>query len=268
MLNLGRPLRVGVLCSRRAPGLGELIQRSRRGAFRVVCCLTSEEDFAERGLARSAGIACLSHPVRAYHRARRAPLSDREIRASYDSLTAKRLACFDLDVVVLSSYLYILTQPMLDAFPNRIFNVHGSDLLQTDPAGRPRYPGLRAVRDAIVAGETETRASFHLVTEALDEGPALLRSWAFPVSPLVADARAAKSRETLHAYAFAHQEWMLQRAWGRLLAGGIELTAGSPLRLEKGVFRVGAHRGPWDVPEHGEIAFESGPRRLRRAVGE
>lgn len=268
MLNLGRCLRVGVLCSRRAPGLVELLERSRHGSFEIVCCLTSEEDFAERRLARRAGIACFSHPVRTYHRTLRAPLSDPTVRASYDAATAKQLARFELDVVVLSSYLYVLTQPMLDAFPNRIFNVHGSDLLQTDPAGHPRYPGLRAVRDAIVAGETETRASLHLVTEALDEGPVLLRSWPFSVSPLVADARAAKSRETLHAYAFAHQEWMLQRAWGRLLAGGIELTAGSPLRLEKGVFRVGAHRGPWDVPEHGEIAFESGPRLLRRAVGE
>jgi folate-dependent phosphoribosylglycinamide formyltransferase PurN len=268
MLSFGRRLRVGVLCSRRAPGLAELLERSRHGAFEIVSCLTSEEDFAERRLARKAGIACFSHPVRAYHRARQAPLSNRAARAGYDAATARLLAPFRPDLVVLSSYLYVLTAPMLDAFPNRIFNVHGSDLLQTDPAGRPRYPGLRAVRDAIVAGETETRASLHLVTEALDEGPVLLRSWPFPVSPLAADARAAKSRETLHAYAFAHQEWMMQRAWGRLLAGGIELTAGSPLRLEKGVFRVGAHRGPWDVPEHGEIAFESGPRRLGRAVGE
>jgi folate-dependent phosphoribosylglycinamide formyltransferase PurN len=267
MLNPGRPLRVGVLCSRRAPGLAELLERSRHGAFEIVCCLTSEEDFAERGLARSAGIACLSHPVRAYHRARRTSLSDREIRASYDSLTAKRLERFDLDVVVLSSYLYILTQPMLDAFPNRIFNVHGSDLERTDPDGRPLYVGLRAVRDAIVAGETETRASLHLVTEALDEGPVLLRSWPFPVPPLVADARAARSRQTLHAYAFAHQEWMLRSAWGPLLAHGLELAADFRLRLENGRFLFGPSGGPWELSECSGFGFES-PARLRRAVGE
>jgi folate-dependent phosphoribosylglycinamide formyltransferase PurN len=276
MLRTDHPLRVGVLCSRRAPGFAELLERSRRGAFEIACCLTSEEDFAERPLARSAGIACISHPVRAHHRARRASLSDRAARASYDAATAKRLATLDLDVIVLSSYLYVLTEPMLAAFPNRIFNVHGSDLQKTGATGHPRYPGLRAVRDAIVAGETETRASLHLVTETLDEGPVLLRSWPFPVSPIAADARAAKSRETLHAYAFAHQEWMLRKAWGRLIAHGLELVAGSPLVLHEGRFRIGPFFGPWELSERGGLLLDSrrqrggraGRRALSRAVGE
>jgi folate-dependent phosphoribosylglycinamide formyltransferase PurN len=268
MLNLGRPLSVAVLCSRRAPGLEELIERSRRGAFRIVCCLTSEEDFAERALAEENAIRWISHPVRAFHRARGVPLSNRAARARYDAETARLLAPFRPDVVVLSSYLYVLTAPMLRAFPERIFNVHGSDLEKTGPDGKPLYVGLRAIRDAIVAGEPETRASFHLVTEALDEGPALLRSWAFPVSPLVEDARRAQSRETLHAYAFAHQEWMLRRAWGRLLSDGIELMAGSPVRLVNGAFRIGPFRGPWDLSERGGVLLESEPPALGRAVGE
>jgi phosphoribosylglycinamide formyltransferase-1 len=267
MLKVDRPLRVGVLCSKRAPGLAHLIAESRRGFFEIVCCLSSEDDFAERRLARKAGIACFSHPVREYHRAQGAPLSDRTVRASYDTAIAERLAPFKLDVVLLSSYLYVLTRPMLDAFPDRIYNVHGSDLLQTDAAGRSRYPGLRAVRDSIVGGETETRASLHLVTEALDEGPVLLRSWAFPVSPLVADARAAGSRETLHAYAFAHQEWMLRTAWGPLLGHGVDLLAGAALQLEDGRFRVGPSVGPWEVSEREGVLLDRRPR-LRRAVGE
>lgn len=267
MLNLGRPPRVAVLCSRRAPGLEELIERSRRGAFRIACCLTSEEDFAERALAEENAIRWIAHPVRAYHRAERARLSNRVVRARYDAATARLLAPFRPDLVVLSSYLYVLTAPMLRAFPERIFNVHGSDLEKTGPDGRPLYVGLRAVRDAIVAGEPETRASFHLVTEALDEGPALLRSWAFPVSPLVEDARRAQSRETLHAYAFAHQEWMLRKAWGRLLSHGIEILAGSPVRLVNGAFRIGPFRGPWDLSERGGILLESEHPALERAVG-
>ena len=123
-------------------------------------------------------------------------------------------------------------------------------------------------RDAIIAGETETRASLHLVTEALDEGPVLLRSWAFPVSPLVADARAANAREVLHAYAFAHQEWMLRNAWGRLLAHGLELAADAPLSLESGRFRIGPIAGPWEISERGGILLLESVPRLRRAAGE
>lgn len=268
MLSGRSPLRVGLLCSRRAPGLSELFRRSRHGAFRMVCCLTTEDGLAESPLAEERGIPCISHPIRPYHRARGATLSDHTARASYDAETARLLAPFRLDLVVLSSYLYVLTAPMLDAFPERIFNVHGSDLLLTDAEGRPLYPGLRAVRDAIAAGETETRASLHLVTEALDQGPVLLRSWPFPVSPLVTDARAASARETLHAYAFAHQEWMLRRAWGRLLSHGIELLAVSPVRLSDGGFQIGRLHGPWDLSERGGILLASGPRALQRAVGE
>jgi phosphoribosylglycinamide formyltransferase 1 len=263
-----RPLRVGVLCSRRAPGLAELLDRSRRGAFRVVCCFTSEEDFSGSRIAEKERIPWLSRSIRAFHGSRRARLGDLRARADYDDLTARLLAPFRLDLVVLSSYLYVLTAPMLEAFRDRIFNVHGSDLARTAPGGRPLYPGLRAVRDAIVAGEPETRATLHLVTVALDEGPPLLRSWPFPVSPLVADALAAESRETVHAYAFAHQEWMLQKAWGRLLGQGIELLAQSPVELDGGEFRIGPSRGPWEVSESGGILLESEPPPLGLAVGE
>ena len=99
---------------------------------------------------------------------------------------------------------------MLEAFPDRIVNVHGSDLARTGARGRPLYAGLRAVRDAIRAGEPETRATAHFVTERLDEGPILLRSRPFPVSPLVADLRRRGLAHALKAYAFAHQEWMLE----------------------------------------------------------
>jgi phosphoribosylglycinamide formyltransferase 1 len=265
MLKSDRPLRVGVLCSKRAPGLLDLIERSRRGDFEIACCLTSEEDFTEGRLAEAAGIPRLVHPIQAFHRRRDAALADLDVRAAYDAATAKRLSRFDLDVLLLSSYLYVLTRPMLHAFPERIFNVHGSDLLPTGSGGR--YPGLRAVRHAIVAGEKATRASFHLVTEALDDGPVVLRSWSFPVSPLVADALAARSRETLHAYAFAHQEWMLRRAWGPLLVKAIDLFVGSELRLVNGRFYIGSSAGPWELSEHGGLLYE--PRlRLPKAVGE
>ena len=128
-------------------------------------------------------------------------------------------------LVVLASYLYLLTQPVLAAFPRQIINVHHSDLTRRDETGRARYTGLRAVRDAIVAGEWATRATVHLVTPELDQGPALLRSWAFPVSPLAVDAITRGATDVLKAYVFAHQEWMIRSAWGPLLAEALELIA-------------------------------------------
>jgi hypothetical protein len=114
---------------------------------------------------------------------------------------------------------------MLDAFPGRIVNVHAADLARTGKNGRPLYTGLRAVRDAIRAGERETRATVHLVTDRLDEGPILMRSRPYPVSPLVADLLERGLVHAVNAYAYAHQEWMLETAWGPLLTAGVTLMS-------------------------------------------
>ena len=81
------------------------------------------------------------------------------------------------------------------------------------------------MRDAIVAGERETRATSHIVTERIDDGPLLLRSGAFPVAPFVEQLRRDGAEHAVRAYAYAHQEWMLTAVWGNLLAGSAEILA-------------------------------------------
>ena len=66
-----------------------------------------------------------------------------------------------------SSYLYLLTAPMLEAFPGRIVNVHGSDLARTGRDGRPLYAGLtrRSRRDpGGRAGDARDRPRRHRKT--------------------------------------------------------------------------------------------------------
>ena len=134
------------------------------------------------------------------------------------------LAPFEPDVVVLDGYLYLLTAPMLGAFPNRIINLHFSDLTLRRADGRPAYAGIRAVRDAVFDGRTETRATVHLVDAEPDDGAPILLSWPFAVPPLVEDGRRWRATEMLKAYAFAHQEWMLRAASGPMLRAALELV--------------------------------------------
>jgi folate-dependent phosphoribosylglycinamide formyltransferase PurN len=224
MLNRRRPLRVAVLTSRRAPGLGELL--AERGAlFDLVGVLSTEEDFSDARL-QSAGVPVIRNPIRGFCSWQRAALSDLGVRRAFDRRTVRFLAPLRADLLLLSSYLYIATPPLLTAYAGRIVNVHGSDLARRAPDGRPLYPGLRAVRDAISAGELETRATSHLVTAELDDGPILRRSRPFPVSPLAAELRAAGARHALNAYAYAHQEWMLATAWAPLLLDAIVRATG------------------------------------------
>jgi phosphoribosylglycinamide formyltransferase-1 len=253
MLTWARPLRVAVLCSGRAPGLLHLLNRDpRRGsAYEVACCITSEETFAEQVQVERRGIPCLPHPVSEFCARHGATRTDRRARAQYDLATVALLRGYAPDLVLLDGYLLLLTAPMLDEYDGRIINLHHSDLTLRHRDGSARYPGLRAVRDAIAAGETETRASAHLVTAALDDGPVLLRSWAFPVPPIAAWARAHEAFDVLKPTIWAHQEWMLRAAWGPMMAAALELA-------ETGMRQLGsaidpARAGRWSLSPDGAL---------------
>jgi phosphoribosylglycinamide formyltransferase-1 len=210
--------RVAVLCSHRAPGLSFLLDEDpfRGTAYELVCCLSSEEETSACEEAARGGLPFLSHPITRFCRERGVKRSDLLARVDYDRETLELLAPFAPDLLLLSSYLLIVTEPLLRAYPEHIVNVHHSDLTKL-----PRYKGLRAVRDAIFAGETETRATAHLVTEELDEGPILAVSEAFPVAPLARDALEWGAVDVLKAYVYAHQEWMIRCAWGPLFSESI-----------------------------------------------
>ena len=215
------PFRVAVLCSHRAPGLPHLLTSDQRGRdWEIVCCLTSEEAFEGDAAATAAGIPVLRHP------------GDRRRRQAYDRQSVELLTPHRPDLILLAGYLLLLTRPMLAAFEHRILNVHHSDLTLRNQSGGPRYPGLRAVRDAILAGETETRSTVHLVTERLDDGPPLLRSAGYPVPEIATWALAAGEKDLLRSAIWAHQEWMLRTAFGPLMEQALGLVS-SLMPLER-----------------------------------
>lgn len=221
------PLRVALLCSHRAPGLLKVLTDERHHLlYDVVACISSEHDFVDRDVSLKHGVPTYIHDIRDFYRSWNARLSDLELRRNYDAGIVQRLAQHQTDVVILCSYLYIATPVLLYAYPNRVVNLHHSDLVNPDG----KYPGLQAVRDAILAGERETRACAHIVTRELDAGPPIARSWPFPVHPMVADLRRWHAGRVLKAYAYAHQEWMIESTWAPLMLAAIELLARGELQ--------------------------------------
>jgi phosphoribosylglycinamide formyltransferase-1 len=67
-----------------------------------------------------------------------------------------------VELVVLAGFMRVLKAPTLDAFPRRILNIHPSLL--------PKFPGLEAWKQALVAGETVTGCTVHYVDEKIDHG--------------------------------------------------------------------------------------------------
>lgn len=212
-----RPLSVAILCSRRCPGAAELLRDRRRGwRWKLAGVVTSERDFAGRRLFEAAGVPVVSHAIRDFYRWRGRPISDLGVRREYDEEVARVLSALHPDLLLLSGYLYRVTPPLLDELRGRVVNIHGSDLTRFDDAGLPRYLGLRAVRDAILAGEPETRATAHWVTDEIDLGPPIALSPPFPVPARLREARACGDLAALKAGARDHQERMLEEAWGPL----------------------------------------------------
>jgi formyltetrahydrofolate deformylase len=68
-----------------------------------------------------------------------------------------------IDTIVLARYMQILSNSFVDAFPNRIINIHHSFL--------PAFPGARPYHSAHARGVKIIGATSHYVTADLDEGP-------------------------------------------------------------------------------------------------
>jgi phosphoribosylglycinamide formyltransferase 1 len=67
-----------------------------------------------------------------------------------------------VELVVLAGFMRVLKEPMLDAFPSRIINLHPSLL--------PKYPGVEAWTQALAAGEKVTGCTVHYVDARIDSG--------------------------------------------------------------------------------------------------
>lgn len=76
--------------------------------------------------------------------------------------------------IVMAGWMRIVTQVLIDAFPDRILNLHPSLL--------PSFPGANAVEQALSAGVKVTGCTVHLVRLAVDSGPILMQA-AIPILP-------------------------------------------------------------------------------------
>ena len=97
--------------------------------------------------------------------------------------TALRLKQAGVELVCLAGFLRLVKRPLLDAFPDRILNIHPSLL--------PKYPGLESWKQALDAGEKEAGCSVHFVDDGMDTGPVILQESV----PILSDDTA----EALHA---------------------------------------------------------------------
>jgi phosphoribosylglycinamide formyltransferase-1 len=93
-------------------------------------------------------------------------------RVAFEERLIEVLAEHGVEWVACAGFMKLFTPHFLEAFPNRILNIH--------PALIPAFPGMHAQRQALEAGVRITGASVHFVDAGTDTGPVVLQG-AVPV---------------------------------------------------------------------------------------
>ena len=107
-----------------------------------------------------------------------------------------------VDLVCLAGFMRLLRSPLLEAFPQRILNIHPSLL--------PAFPGVAAWAQAVEAGATESGCTVHYVDAGMDTGPIISQA-RVPVWP-------HDTPETLHARIQEQEHLLYPAAIAKVIA--------------------------------------------------
>jgi phosphoribosylglycinamide formyltransferase-1 len=108
---------------------------------------------------------------------------DYKSREKFDSKIVQILQQYDVKFVIMAGWMRLVTQVLIDAFPQRMINIHPSLL--------PSFKGVQAVEQALAARVKITGCTVHLISLEVDSGEILIQA-AVPVLP-------EDTPETLHA---------------------------------------------------------------------
>ena len=146
-------LKVGVLVSGSGTNLQAIIDAAKEGLpIEVAHVVSSRPDAYGIERAKAAGIPVLVLNREIYADARAA-----------DAMIADTLTASGVEYVVMAGYMRMVTDVLLDAFPNRIVNLH--------PALLPSFKGAHAIQDAFDAGVKVTGVTVHFANDEYDKGP-------------------------------------------------------------------------------------------------
>jgi phosphoribosylglycinamide formyltransferase-1 len=150
---------LAVLASGQGTNFEALALAERRGELggRIVALLSDEPRAPALERARRLGVEAVLPPAGRY----RTRLEDE--RPWLDALRER-----GVEVLLLAGFMRRLHATLLDAFPDRILNIHPSLL--------PAFPGLDAIRQAWEHGVRVSGCTVHVVEGALDAGPILAQS--------------------------------------------------------------------------------------------
>jgi phosphoribosylglycinamide formyltransferase-1 len=201
-------LTIAVFGSGRGSNFGAVLSAMRRGTIpgaRIALVVSNNSDAGILTLAREAGIP-------AVHCSRPQFPSD----SSYAGHLVRLLKDHDVTLIALAGYMKQVPSAVVEAWRNRIVNIHPALLPKF---GGPGMYGMRVHEAVIAAGERTSGATVHLVDEEYDRGAVLLQR------EVAVDA--GEDAVSLAAKVLAVEHELYPEAIRRIASGALVLPAGA-----------------------------------------
>ena len=150
---MSEPLKIGILLSGSGTNFQAIADAAAEGLpIEIAHVVSSRPDTYGIERAKALGLPVL--------------VLNREVYAdpnAADQMIVDTLNASGVEYVVMAGYMRMVTSVLLDAFPNRILNLH--------PALLPSFKGAHAIQDAFDAGVKVTGVTVHFANEEYDKGP-------------------------------------------------------------------------------------------------
>jgi len=154
---------VAVLASGRGSNLQAIIDSIEANQVQaaIVAVISNKKDAVALERARKHGLKDLFVDPKPF-------AGQPDSREAYDRALLAILQQHDVELVLLAGYMKIVTAVLVNAYANRMMNIHPSLL--------PSFPGLDVQKKAIEWGCKLAGCTVHFVTEGVDEGPIILQA--------------------------------------------------------------------------------------------
>lgn len=143
-----------------------------------------------------------------------------ENRDSFNRAFLDKVNGYQPDLIVLAGFLVVIPEMMIQAYRNRIINIHPSLIPSFCGTG---YYGLKVHEGALERGVKVTGATVHFVDEGTDTGPIILQQ------PVMVEAK--DTPEILQRRVMEQAEWVI-------MPKAIDLIANGRIRVSDGVVTI------------------------------
>ncbi|MDO4490069.1 MAG: phosphoribosylglycinamide formyltransferase [Lachnospiraceae bacterium] len=143
-----------------------------------------------------------------------------ETRAQFNEALLAKLQSYNPDLIVLAGCLVVIPEIMVNAFPNKIINIHPALIPSFCGTG---YYGLKVHEKVLERGAKVTGATVHFVDAGTDTGPIILQK--------AVDVKEGDTPEILQRRVMEEAEW-------KIMPQAIDLIANGHVYVEDGIAHI------------------------------